>query len=361
MICSSCVLPSTTPGISFDDKGVCNYCHKSKSVEFAGEEALLEVINRFRGQGRYDCIVALSGGRDSSYVVLKAVRDYKLKVLAFNYRNPFTHPVASENIRRIQKRLGVDLVQLEFPRDIHRRTMRHNLIAWMRKPSLAMVPMMCVACKMLWKPILDIASRHNIKIAFSGSNPYEQTTFKRELLGIDAEASVARYYTGYIFGLVRESLSNVRYLAPEVLPTIIKGYMFSGPQAPMVRMMGKDLVKVSLFKYLPWDEKKVLTRIREEVGWESPPDNPCTWRFDCTVEEIKHYIYHKLMGVTEKDDFYSRLIRAGVMSRKEALKRIERENAVNVKAVEAVLAEVGISFRQLDQTLERYLESHSEK
>lgn len=337
---------------------MCNYCRKAKPVTYQGEEALLEVIDRFRGQGRYDCIVTLSGGRDSSYVVLKAVRDYKLRVLSINYRNPFTHPVASENIRRIQKRLGVDLVQFDLPGDAHCRTMRHNLLSWMQNPAPAMVPMMCVACKNMWKPVLDIASRYGVKVAFSGSNPYEQNSFKRELLGIDAEASVARYYTGYIFGVLRGVIKNPRYIAPEVLPTSMIGYLYSGPQAPFVRLSGKGLTKVSLFKYVPWNEEEVLTRVREELGWKSPPDSSTTWRFDCTVDEVKNYMYLKLLGVTEKDDFYSRLIRAGLMSREDALMRVKLENEVNIESMKALLGEVGISFEQLDLAIDRYLEVH---
>jgi len=291
-------------------------------------------------------------------VALKAVRDYNLKVLAFNYRNPFTHPVAAENIRRIQKRLGVDLIQFDLPGDIHRRSMRHNLLAWMQNPSVAMIPMMCVACKVMWKPVLTLAQRYGIKVAFSGSNPYEQNTFKRELLGIDAEASVGKYYTGYIFGILREIAKNPRYFAPQVIPPTLLGYLYSGPQAPFVRLLGRGLTKVSLFKYVPWNEEEVLRRIRSELGWESPPDYPTTWRFDCKVDELKNYMYLKLLGVTEKDDFYSRLIRTGLMTRKEALRRVKRENETNLKRVSAILEEVGISLEQLDRALDRHLESH---
>ncbi|TKJ38495.1 ATPase [candidate division TA06 bacterium B3_TA06] len=315
------------------------------------------MLDRIRGQGRYDCIVTLSGGRDSSYMLLKAVRDYKLKALAFNYRNPFTHPVASENIRRLQKCLGVDLIQFELP-GVHLRTMRHNLLSWMCNPSPAMVPMMCVGCKTLWKTVLCTAWRYGVRAAFSGGNPYEQTTFKRELLGVDAEASVAKYYTSYIFGLAREVGKNIRYLAPKVLPPTILGYLYSSPQAPFVRLLGRGLTRISLFKYLPWSESEVLSRVRDELDWHSPPDYPSTWRFDCKVDDVKNYIYLRLVGVTEKDDFYSRMVRAGLMTRDEALVRVKRENEVDIDLVKAVLAEVGIPLERLDRAIDRYLEAH---
>lgn len=358
MRCSKCVLPATTPGISFDEHGVCNYCRKAKPVTYEGEDALLEILDQIRGHGRYDCISTLSGGRDSTYMTIKAVRDYKLKVLAFNYRNPFTHPVASENLLRLKKTLGIDLIQFELPGTLHLRTMRHNLLSWIQKPSPAMVPMMCVGCKVLWKKVLDISSYFGVKAGLSGGNPYEQNSYKRELLGVDPEASAARYYTSYIFGLMREVFSNLRYIAPEVFPPTIMGYLFSSPQAPFVKLMGKGLTRISLFKYLPWSEKEVLARVRDEIGWQSPADHPSTWRFDCKVDDVKNYIYKKLLGVTEKDDFYSRMVREGVMTRNEALARVKEENEIPMERVNSVLSEVGVPLERLDRAIDGYLEKH---
>ncbi len=359
MLCSKCVLPSTTPGIEFDEHGVCNHCNKFVSTSFKGEDALLAAIDKFRGNGTYDAIVTLSGGRDSSFTILKAVKDYKMKVLAFNYRNPFTHPTAIQNIKRIKEILGIELIQFDLPGDLHVRSMRHNLISWMKNPSLAMVPIMCVACKVMWKPVLKIAHERGIKMAFSGSNPYEQNSFKRELLGISAQASTAYYYTAYIFGIMKEVLKNLRYFAPEVLPPTILGYLYSGPEAPLVKYSGRNLQKVTLFNYIPWDEETVLTRIKNELGWESPIDSTTTWRFDCIVDDLKNYIYQELLGVTEKEDFYSNLMRAGLIDRSEALNRVRVESEVNIEKVKEVLDKVGVQFDDFKRVLDSYKRNRS--
>jgi len=68
--CTRCILPETFPGIRFDEDGVCNYCLEYKPVNVLGEEALVKVLDGYRGKGReYDCIVPISGGRDSSFVL----------------------------------------------------------------------------------------------------------------------------------------------------------------------------------------------------------------------------------------------------------------------------------------------------
>ena len=83
--CSKCVLPSTTPGIHFDENGVCNYCSSYEPMKVKGEEELIEILNGYRAQkNRYDCIICISGGRDSTYTLWKLVHDYGMNVLAVN-------------------------------------------------------------------------------------------------------------------------------------------------------------------------------------------------------------------------------------------------------------------------------------
>jgi tRNA(Ile)-lysidine synthase TilS/MesJ len=91
--CTRCVLPENAPGISFDQHGVCNYCHSYKKLTYKGESALVKLLDSHRRRdSRYDCMVPVSGGRDSSFTLLKMVKDYGMKVLAIHYENPFTDP-----------------------------------------------------------------------------------------------------------------------------------------------------------------------------------------------------------------------------------------------------------------------------
>lgn len=354
MRCTRCVLPSTTPGISFDEHGVCSYCRNSEPIRYLGEPALLELLEKFKSAGRYDCIVNISGGRDSSFTILKAVRDYGLKVLALNYRNPLTHPAARANIANIRKKLGVDFIEFELAGNMHLRGLANNLSAWIRHPSPAMIPMMCVACKTIWSRILRIAHQNGIRFIFSGGNLLEQSGFKRELLGVSAEASVHKYYTNYVFGILREFGTNPRYLSIEsALPALV-GYFYANAYAPMARIAGAGLAKIDLFHYYPWNETEVLSRIRSELGWQSPEEDPSTWRFDCRIGHLKDYLYRNTLGLTEKDDFYSRMIREGLITRGQVLKRLELENDVNLESVKKLLAEVSIPFERLERSVEEY-------
>ena len=91
--CSRCVLPETYPYIRFDDQGVCNFCRDQAPTDqrdLKGEVELRRTIDKLRNHsGRYDSIVALSGGRDSAYMAWYAVRKLGLKPLAFTVNNGF--------------------------------------------------------------------------------------------------------------------------------------------------------------------------------------------------------------------------------------------------------------------------------
>lgn len=117
-MCSRCIYDSSVSGIYFDEQGVCNYCHQIEKLEQdygtglkKGEEALEKIIDEIKQAGsgkKYDCIVGVSGGTDSSYLLMKCV-DWGLRPLAVHYDNTWNTAVSTENIRAVTKALGVDL------------------------------------------------------------------------------------------------------------------------------------------------------------------------------------------------------------------------------------------------------------
>jgi len=117
-VCNRCVQDTTVPGISFDKDGVCNFCklHDDMTHLFPnderGERYLREYFNKVRRKNKhkkYDCIVGISGGRDSTYLIYKVVRDWNLRPLAVHFNDGFDNPDAGENMLNAVKTLGVEL------------------------------------------------------------------------------------------------------------------------------------------------------------------------------------------------------------------------------------------------------------
>jgi hypothetical protein len=312
---------------------------------YQGEEALLRILNESRGRGRYDCIVNISGGRDSAYTLLALVKDYKLRVLAVNYANPFTDPQAKKNIENMVRILGVDLRQFRLRRQIHERVLRNNFAALLKRPSPAMVPAVCIGCKIIWPTILKIARDHGIRCIVNGGNPFEYTSFKKTLLGIPDDADLKRTYWANFKGLAREALQNPALMKPSLLPVTLKGYLFSNPYALGSRVWGRGIRFVDYFHFVPWERQQVLNRIRAELDWDYPHALHSDWRFDCQIAHLKDYLYLKMLGVTEKDDFYAKLVREGQITRVAALARLEQENRIPMEIIQALFASLKLEWK----------------
>jgi hypothetical protein len=79
------------------------------------------------------------------------------------------------------------------------------------------------------------------------------------------------------------------------------------------------------FDYEEYDERKTLSTITDKLGWKKAENTISSWRFDCQIHAVVDFMLIRKLGYTEKDELYSKMIRNGVMSRNEALRRIEME------------------------------------
>lgn len=117
-ICTRCIYDERVAGIAFNNFGVCNYCDQSDALieEFGtgqprGEISLQRIVDEMKLAGRdnsYDCVIGVSGGTDSSYLVYLA-KEWGLRPLAVHYDNTWNSAVATMNIEKILRALDVDL------------------------------------------------------------------------------------------------------------------------------------------------------------------------------------------------------------------------------------------------------------
>jgi amino acid adenylation domain-containing protein len=119
-ICTRCILPENYPGIKFDDKGVCNYCHDYDDYKhhvenyFKTKKDFSELLEKAKKtkKSEYDCLLLYSGGKDSSYVLEQLVK-MGLKVLAFTYNNGYVSEMAFKNIKKNTQKLGVESIIID--------------------------------------------------------------------------------------------------------------------------------------------------------------------------------------------------------------------------------------------------------
>ena len=337
--CQKCVLPASAPKINFDENNICSYCRSHKKFIYKGEKELLKFLKNIRKhrKGNYDCVVPISGGRDSMYTLLKIVKDYNMKVLAVNYENPFTDPIAKKNIKNAIDILNLDFIGFKLQNKRHEKVFENNLKAWLKNPSPAMLFMICMACKdMDWK-LLEIARKNNIHYIISGGNPFEDMSFQKELINRPGNEQINNTIINSSFYIFREILKNPKYLNSVTLQTYVRCIFYTFFYPHMLKMF--NIKSVNLFEFIEWKENNVISRIKSELNWDYSHELDATWRFDCKIEYLKDFLYQKTIGMTEKDEFYSRIIRERLMSRKEVLDRLKKENNFKLNLIKKFLKE----------------------
>jgi len=141
--CTNCILPETFPFIHFDKNGICNYCHgyipKSKTGRLDKLKAIASSYQSFNG--KQDCIVPISGGRDSTFALHFVKEELGLNPIAFTYDWGMVTDLARRNIARVCGKLSVENIVVAA--DIHwkRQNIRKNIEAWLKSPSLGMIPL----------------------------------------------------------------------------------------------------------------------------------------------------------------------------------------------------------------------------
>ena len=140
--CTKCLLPETFPGISFDGDGVCSVCNEYKYKKVIGEDALEnQIANSKKENDKYDCIIPISGGRDSCYMLHYLVKEMHLKPIAYTYDWGMVTGLARRKIQLMCSEHGVEHILISADIRKKRRNIRLNVQAWLNKPTLSTVPL----------------------------------------------------------------------------------------------------------------------------------------------------------------------------------------------------------------------------
>src|SRR3990172_429179 len=152
-VCRNCVLDEGFPGISFDENDVCTYCRTKKN---RGRESLSkdkyekkfrDLIAKNKRRSSYDCLMALSGGKDSTYTLFLMREKYGLKVLAYTFDNWFQSERAATNVRNVLAHMHIDHIRFtpsfESFRNMVLASISHDLYS---RKALERATAICTTC-----------------------------------------------------------------------------------------------------------------------------------------------------------------------------------------------------------------------
>lgn len=317
--CVKCCMPDTRPGITFDERGVCSACrsyeHRSKVDWDARWQEFEELCNKYRGMNGpdgYDCMIAVSGGKDSHFQVylMKEVMHMNPLLVSAEDNLPQTE-AGKHNLKNISEAFGCDLISMKPNIQAQKKIMRYTFEKY-GKPTY-------FADRYIYTYPLWMSLRFNIPLLvygenvsweYGGAGSVETYSAKDQILngvacGIDTEEIIRE--TGV-------SRKDLNFFTP-----------------PTEAQLDK-LNPIYISYFTPWNSFKNY-ELAKRYGFH---DLTHEWHRTHHIEDIDQidspaYLVHSWMkypkfGHASAADYAARMIRYGMLSREEAFKLVEKHD-----------------------------------
>lgn len=314
-ICTRCVMDTSDPDITFDANGVCNHCHaydaraaRELIVPSEREARLAALVARIRqdGQGKdYDCVLGVSGGADSSYVVYLA-HQLGLRPLAVHFDNGWNSELAVDNIKTLLSKLDLDLFTYVVDWDEFCDLQKSFLKASV--PN-AEIPTDHAINAVLW----NVAHKHGLRYILNGSN-----------LETEGIMPLAWTYTALDFYHLQ---AIQRQLGSRSLKTFPRLSLFKFLFYVFVRRIRF----VNLLNYVHYNKAEAVKTLETKCDWRPYPQKHYESVWTRFYQGI--YLVEKF-GFDKRKPHYATLINSGQMTRNEALAKLQAENYPATLAVQ---------------------------
>ena len=332
-VCSRCIYDERVPYITFDKNGVCNYCHqveKLKKEYGTGEkkgikklESTIEQIKK-EGYGKpYDCIIGISGGTDSSYMLYLAKEVWGLRPLAVHYDNTWNTHISTQNIRKMLQALSIDLftyvIDNKEADDIFRSFFYADVAEIEASTDLALAEVMYRAA---WK--------YKVKYVLEGHS------FVTE--GI---TPVGRnYFDGRYIKSIHKKFGK---LPMKTYPLMtFNRFLFWSSFA--------KIKKIRPYWYIDYNKEEAREFLEKNYGWEYYGGH----HLENRMTSFYHSIYLPQKFNTDmRNNTLSALVRMGKMSREEALAQYSEPPKVEKEIVSYFKKRLELSDKEYKKIMNR--------
>jgi len=337
--CTRCIIPTSLPSVKVDKDGVCNYCRSYESLYGSPDDIKEDKKSQFEKMisdvkklnRDYDCLVTLSGGKDSTYSLYLASKVYGLKSICITFDNGFLSDHAKENIKNATEIAGADHIFYSVNR---------NTMLKLYKFSLMKSGILCSSCMKGIDACGLIATKaFNPPLYFHGNSAKIGYVIYPEL------GAAGEIFRNLIKGEAIESEAN---------------QLVSGDRRKYMDAFNRLLFRnsyrvprvVSFHDYFDVPREELYDTIRREMKWTAPAEE--TEHMDCLIHEIPFYIHKlKFPELTSKTAFLAGQVRFGGMAREEALEIENSELIENKKPkiLDSFLKEIGMSENEFESNV----------
>lgn len=336
IICSRCIMDDTVKGITFDESGECTFCkiHDDLDKKFPLNDttdlALNNLIEKIKQKGKndkYDCIVGVSGGKDSSFTLVKTV-ELGLRPLAVHFDNGWNSELAVNNIQNICSKLNVDLYTHVANWEEFKDLQKSFLMASVPDGE---VPTDWSITSVLY----EIANKKNIKTIIGGN------TFRTE-----GTTPLTWTYQDpkYIKGIHKKfGTKNIRSFP------IMSMFSF------LYLSFFKKIKWVRILYYLPYNEDEAVDYLKEKYEWRNYGGK----HFESTYTKFfQSYVLIRKFNIDKRKLHYSAKIRSNQMTRNLALEQIKVDPFQDGESsIEYILKKLDMKEEELDQIMKSEIKS----
>jgi N-acetyl sugar amidotransferase len=332
-VCKRCVMDDSIPSVKFNSDGVCCYCelHDQMVKEYpTGEEGQLkidEIVKEIKELGRgkkYDCIIGISGGCDSSFLLYKA-KTLGLRVLAVTLDNTWSTEIAKENVKNMCDKLDVDLYTYFIDAQEFDDISRSFLYASVPDAD---IPSDIAIASLYYK----VMEEHDIPCSLCGHS-------------FRTEGTVPLGWT-YMDSKYIESVQKQFGTMPiDTLLTLDMDYWLKNINKKRVRLL----------YYLEYQKEEVKDFLNKNFGWQwyggHHHENEYT-------KFVKTYLLPKKFNIDKRYVEFSALVRSGNMSRDQALEELKTPVEVDPLFLDSVLKRLKLSEEQLEDIMDLPIKSY---
>lgn len=339
--CIRCCMPETQEGIKFDDMGICQACQSSEQKIHINwvdrEKELRKILDQAKSQAgnNYDCIIPISGGKDSVYQLHVLVKVYGMKPLAVTFSHNWYSETGEYNLQNALKEFNVDHIQFTPNRDLVNRIARRSLGAigdacWHCHSGVGAFP-------------LQIAVRFNIPLLIWGESIAEtsgRASYKDPVHKFDRD-----YFTK-VSAKRTPSEMVCDYLSERDL------YPFNVPSIEDIERVG--VYGIHLGDYIFWDEERQTEFIREYYGWKETEMEGAYKGYksaECIMAGVHDFTCYLKRGYGRATFQACVDVRAGLMSREEGMDIARKIDSEKPGALDYYLKITELSEEQFYETM----------
>ena len=335
-VCTKCVMDTTDPNIFFDENGVCDHCHDFQNnvkpnwhTDERGRQYLSSIVDKIKTSGKdndFDCLLGLSGGVDSSFMLHLAVKEFGLRPLVFHVDGGWNSELAVHNINVMIDKLGLDL----YTEVINWEEMKDFQLAFFKSgvPHLD-IPQDHAFIATLYR----FAEKYKIKYILNGGN------FATECVQYPMEWFY--YGTDVVHNNDIRKIFGTNKMETYPFSSIFRHKIY------LKYFKGVNVLKP--LNYMPFIKEDAISLLEKEYSWKPYPQKHFESRF---TKFYEGYWLPERFGYDTRKVQYSSLILTGQMTRDKAIEQLKKpayDPALIEDEFNYIATKLGITSTELKQ------------